>query len=54
MITLKKCPICGSEKISVYGFKFHCKKCGYIHDYQFNFPEEEVRALTQAQKGKEV
>jgi len=52
MIYPKKCVVCGSTRISVYGFKFHCKKCGYLNE--FNFPKEEVRALTQAQKGKEV
>jgi len=51
MTTLKKCPVCGSKKIYVYGFKFYCKKCGYIHDYQFL---RSRRVITQTQKGKEV
>jgi len=45
MIYPKKCPICGSTRISVYGYKFHCKNCGFIHDYQFPLKEKQELTL---------
>lgn len=28
----KKCPRCNSSKVLVIGFKFYCKKCGFLND----------------------
>jgi len=29
--TLKKCPICGSTKISIKEGVFYCRNCGYLN-----------------------
>lgn len=31
----KKCPCCGSSKTTKTDNKFHCKKCGYLLDYNY-------------------
>ncbi len=34
MVTIRKCPICGSDKINFYAGAltgaYHCKSCGYM------------------------
>jgi hypothetical protein len=44
----KKCPRCNSTKITICGFKFSCKKCGFINDYEFhlkNFNPKVVKKI---------
>ncbi len=39
----KKCPRCNSLRINVYGFKFKCKRCGFINLAEFHLKENGQR-----------
>lgn len=39
----KKCPRCNSSRVTIHGFKFHCKKCGFVNVYEFHLKDITIK-----------